>query len=448
MKKIISILLASVMILSLAACGGSSDKDNSGGDKTTSESTKDNTSKDTTSEDTATEDENSSKEKVKLKVMILSEDSNRQAIYQDYYSAKIGDAFPDYEVEFELPGSAENYTSKLAIYNASGTLPDIFWGSDVVYQSGNALPLKEIITNDGFYDKFSNKAALIPAPDGDIYCLSSGTDSFFAGPIFYNKDIFEKEGLSMPTNYDELKDLVVVLKEKGYVPISVTSWALQQFMLADLIAADNGENMVNLQNKTINYDDPAIVEGARKLQELTQLGAFPEDVTFIEHQVHEQLFLDQNAAMIYHPVWIYPAIKDASFEIGFDYLPDVFGQKIVNAWGSATAGGFMVAKNSENTDAAVKVAEWLCEQDADYWKNVAGNVTAMKGYDTLPEGAPEVNKFVYDKMLDDSITVIPNFPTNFLSQAGQAEYTINIDKLLTGQSTPEEFGKAMAEMYK
>lgn len=438
MKKIISLLLIGVLVLSMAACSNEPAADN--GDSAAEKTTAKETMKDTEKEAPA--------ERVKLKVMILSEDSNRQAIYQDYYSAKIGDAFPNYDVEFELPGSAENYASKVAVYNASGTLPDVFWGGDVVYQAGNALPLTDRITENGFLDKFSNKAALIPAPDGEIYCLSSGTDSFFAGPIFYNKEIFEKEGLSMPNSYEELKTLVVALKEKGYVPISATAWALQNFMFADLVGADDGMNMVNLQNKSINFDDAAIVEGARKLQELTSLGAFPEDVTFIEHQVHEQLFIDGNAAMIYHPIWVYPAIKDAGFEIGFGYLPDVFGQKIVNAWGSATAGGFMVAKNSENPDAALEVAQWLCEQDADYWKNVAGNVTAMKGFDTLPDEAPEVNKFVYDKMLDDSITVIPNFQTNFLSQAGQAEYTTNIEKLVTNQITPEEFGKAMTAVYK
>ncbi len=39
-------------------------------------------------------------------------------------------------------------------------------------------------------DSFSNPGALIPAKDGKIYCLNSGTDSFFAGPLYFNLDIF------------------------------------------------------------------------------------------------------------------------------------------------------------------------------------------------------------------------------------------------------------------
>ncbi|MCH4887698.1 extracellular solute-binding protein [Acidaminobacter sp. JC074] len=426
MKKFISLLLALVLCFSVIGCSNSQEA-----------SVESNVS------------EAGGTEKIKLKVMILSEDSNRQAIYQDYYSAKIGKAFPDYEVEFELPGSAENYTSKLTVYNASGTLPDVFWGGDVVYQSGNALPLTKIIEEDGFLSNYSNPAALIPAPDGEIYCLSSGTDSFFAGPIFYNKEIFEKEGLEMPESYEELKTLVTTLKDKGYVPISATGWAVKNFLFADLLSAseDDGLTMARLQSKEISFESEAVLEGARKLQELSALGAFPVDLTSIEQQVHEQLFIDGKAAMIYHPIWVYPAIEAADFEIGFGYLPEVFGNKTVNAWGSATAGGFMVAKNSKHQQAAVEVAEWLSMQDADYWTNVAGNATAIKGFDALPEGAPEVNQYFYDKIRSEESNVLANFPTNYFDSATIAEYETSVEKLVTDQITPEEFVEIMKDLY-
>lgn len=393
------------------------------------------------------DDDSSASDKVELKIMILSEDSNRQAIYQDYY-LKVSEAFPDYEVEFELPGSADNYTNKLIVYNASEELPDVFWGSDIVYQSGQAMPLTDIITENGFYDKYSNKPALIPAPDGDIYCLSSGTDSYFAGPIFYNTEIFEAEGLSIPDSYEGFLELVTTLKAKGYVPVSIVSWALHNFLFQDLLTAEDPEAMMKLQNKEISFDDPLVIEAARKLQELVNAGAFPVDVTSIEQQVHEQLFIDGNAAMIYHPIWVYPAIATADFEIGHAYLPEVFGAaNIVNAWGSATAGGFMIAKNSRHQAAAIEVAQWMTEQDAKYWTEVAGNATAMIGYDSIPATAPQVNKDFYNKIRDEDTVVIANFPTNYLSQAQQAEYYTNVDKLATNQLTPEEFGSVMVEIY-
>lgn len=446
MKKCITWILVALMSISLFGCSNQSKQS----DVKTGEDTKKETVKEDKKETTEKKKEEKKEvaEKQKMKIMILSEDSNRQAIYQDFYSKNIGEAFPNVEAEFELPGSASNYDSKLTVYNASGTLPDIFWGADIVYQSGNALPLKEKIKANGFYDEFTNKAALIPAPDGEIYCLSSGTDSFFAGPIFYNKDIFTKEGLSIPKSYDGFVELVKNLKDKGYLPISATSWALQNFLFADLMTVDDSEAMKKLQAKEVGFSDKLIVDTAARLQSLYNMGAFPENVTSIEQEVHEQLFINGDAAMIYHPIWVYPAIKEAKFDIGYAYLPEIFGNNVVNAWGSATAGGFMIAKYTENPDVALEVAQFLVKQDADYWKNVAGNVTAIKGFDTLPDGAAEVNKFFYDKIRDEKTNVIPNFPTNFMQQAQQAEYKTNLEKLVFGQVTPEDFGKAMDSIYK
>ncbi|WP_105617759.1 ABC transporter substrate-binding protein [Vallitalea okinawensis] len=433
MKKIITYLLLGILLVSLLA-GCSSKEDNNATSDQMGEK----------QEESATPKQ---KEKQKLKIMVLSEDSNRQAIYQNYYSKNIGEAFPNVEAEFELPGSASNYDSKLTVYNASGTLPDIFWGADIVYQSGNALPLTERIKNNGFLDEFTNKAALIPAPDGEIYCLSSGTDSFFAGPIFYNKEIFAKENLELPDSYEGFIELVKKLKEKGYLPISATSWALQNFMFADLMTVDDPNAMRKLQSKEIGFTSEEVVKAAERLSSLYEMGAFPENVTSIEQQVHEQLFIDGDAAMIYHPIWVYPAISVANFEIGYASLPEIFGNYTLNAWGSATAGGFMIAKYTEDPDLALDVAQFLVMQDAEYWANEAGNATALKGFDQLPAGAADVNQYFYEKIRDENTNVIPNFPTNFMQQAQQAEYVTNLEKLIFGQITAEEFGKSMEAIY-
>lgn len=442
MRKVLLMSMVIALLMSLfAGCATGAPDEVAGEESAESQGSvsEDTTDSSTTSDDTG--------EKIKLKVMILSEDSNRQKIYQDYYSANIEEAFPNYEVEFELPGSEENYTSKITVYNASETLPDVFWGRDVVYQAGNALPLTYLLDDEEFMSNYTNKSALIPAPDGEIYCLNSGTDSFFAGPIFYNKDIFDKEGLTMPTNYDELLALVKTLKEKGYVPIAATAWAINNFLFADLVGADDYNTMLKLERKEIGFEDQAVLDGVAKLKELTDAGAFPVDVTSIEHQVHEQMFIDGKAAMIYHPIWVYPAISAADFEIGFDYLPEIFGQPLVNSWGSATGGGFMVAKNSQHKEAAVEVAAWLVMQDAKFFNTEAGNPTAIKGFDTLPEGAPDVNAYFYDKIRDEATVVAPSFCPNYMTQAQKSEFSTNVAKLLTDQVTVEEFCTIMAGVY-
>jgi hypothetical protein len=99
MKKVLLLVLSVLLVLSLVVgCAGS----------TTEPMEK---AKEKPAEAKSEANEEEAGEKIKLKIMIMSEDSNRQAIYQDYYEARIGDVFPDYEVEFELPGSEDNYNS-------------------------------------------------------------------------------------------------------------------------------------------------------------------------------------------------------------------------------------------------------------------------------------------------------------------------------------------------
>ncbi len=391
---------------------------------------------------------NGGADKVELKIMIMAEDSNRQAIYQDFYKDGIAEAFPDYDIQFELPGSGANYNSKLSVYNASETLPDIFWGAESVYLSGSVLPLTDRIKADGFYDKFSNKAGLIPASDGEIYALSPGSDAFFAGPIFYNKDMFDELGLEMATNYDEFLQLVIDLKAAGVIPISIVKFAYEFFLVSDLLSAEDPHAMAKIQSGEVDVDGEEYLEAVRKLDELRKAGAFPEDVVTLEQQPHEELFTSGKAAMIYHPLWVYPAIRDAGFEIDFAYLPEVFGaENTVNAWGSAY-NGFMIAKNSAHPDAALEVAEWLVMQDAEYWKTVAGNATCIEGFDTLPADAPEVNTYFFEKMLDPNTVVYPCFGLNFFTTAQQVDHRNELDKLVAGQTTPEDFVSKAAEFRK
>ena len=381
----------------------------------------------------------SSEEKVALKIMIQAEDPNRQAIYQDYYKDGIKKAFPDYDIQFEMPGSGQSYISKLSVYNAAETLPDIFWGLELAYLSGSAMSLTEKIKESGFYEQYANKGSLITASDGQVYAISPGVDGYFVGPVFYNKDILDEYGLEIPTNYDEFLQLVKDLKANNVIPISIVKFAYQHFLISDLMTIDNPDAMGKLQRGEITFDDPLYLNAIERLNELVEAGAFPDDVVSLEQQPHEELFTSGKAAMIYHPQWVWTAIKDSPFEIGFMYLPEVFGAKnALNAWGSSY-NGFMVANSTKHPKEALEVVQWLVIQDAKYWSEVIGNATGIKGYDKISEEAPDVAKYFYNKITNENTIIYPTYTLNFISTAQSVDYNNELDKLVAGQITAKEF---------
>ena len=436
MKKILAMLLALCMLLSMAACSTKQEQAPADNDASTAVETG-------TAKPQNTDPTEKYAEKIKLKVFLLSEDANRLALYNDYYSQRIGEAFPDYEVEFELPGTS--YAEKLKVYNSSGELPDIYWGtSDLTIVSDNALDLTPYIEADGFADKYKTSGALIPYTDGKIYAISAGTDAYYSAGLWYNKDIFEAEGLEIPTSYEELVALCKTLVEKGYVPIAAYEWPFTNWIFQELATNDGPDAMIKLMRHEIGFNDPAFVEAARKIQELVSVGAFPADVATTTYEENVSMLETGKAAMLYHPLW---ALAGLNPELNLGYISLAnYGQdlSLLNGWGQSF-GGFMVSKHSENVEAAVAVAEWLCTQDAEYFNSVGNAVALDVGLD-----APVMSEIVqayYDAFNAPGVVVVPNFSMNYLSAAGQAEFSTNIGKLLTNQCTPEEFCAAMDAVY-
>ena len=102
----------------------------------------------------STQDKSTEGKKVKLRVITITTDENRNNIMEQYIKPRIAEALPNIEVEFEPGGGGEDMANKLKTLNASGDVPDVFW-SDAGYftplkGTGSIMDLTPYITNDGF----------------------------------------------------------------------------------------------------------------------------------------------------------------------------------------------------------------------------------------------------------------------------------------------------------
>lgn len=381
-------------------------------------------------------------EQVKLKAFLMSEDEARVRVYNEYYAPNVEKDLPELDVEFELPG--KGYQEKLRIYNASGELPDVFFGWNIILESENAVDLTPYIEEDGFIDRYKTSSALIPYSDGKIYAISAGTDAYYTAAMFYNTEIFEKEGVSVPTNFDELLAVCETFAEKDYVPISMLgSFTAYAYLPQELITMESTEDMEKIISGEMGFDSEPFRNAMAKYEQLINAGAFAKDAATTTYDEHVALFSSGKAPMIYAPLWVYSSIQDMP---GVDYfcLPS-FNKtpEFLNGWGQAY-GGYMVSKNSENIEEAVKLAEWMVEQDAQFFSKEMGNPV---GIDVGEEPElPTINKEFYDLFNKEGMKVIPNYASNYLKDSVKAEMEVNIGKLLTKQLTAEEFCDTMNEL--
>lgn len=380
-------------------------------------------------------------EPVKLKAFLMSEDEARVRVYNEYYAPNVEQDLPELDVEFELPG--KGYQEKLRIYNASGELPDVFFGWNIILESENAVDLTPYIEEDGFKDKYKTSSALIPYSDGKIYAISAGTDAYYSAAMIYNKEIFEKEGVSVPTNFEELVEACKTFAEKDYVPISLLgNFTAYAFLPQELITMENPEDMEKIISGEMGFDSEPFREAMTKYEQLIQAGAFAKDAATTTYDEHIALFTTGKSPILYAPLWVEGSIKDMEnidwFSLtSFNKTPDV-----LSGWGQAY-GGYMVSKNSEHIDEAVKLAEWMVEQDAEFFSKEMGNAVGIdigEEAELLP-----ISKEYYDLFNQEDMKVIPNYASNYLKDSVKAEMEVNIGKLLTQQLTAEEFCDVMSE---
>jgi len=213
--KGLGLTLLSGMLLFVSACGSKNDDQKASPNQ--SQSPEASATQPAKEETPAT----SNGKKVKLRVITITTDENRNKIMENYIKPGLTAALPNIEVEFEPGGGGEDMANKLKTFNASDDMPDVFW-NDAGYftplkNTGSIMDLTDAITNDGFIGKYAVPDALKHI-DGKIYSLSSGADTYFTPVIFYHKDLFEKAGVQPPKTFDELIEISKKLKSSGVVP--------------------------------------------------------------------------------------------------------------------------------------------------------------------------------------------------------------------------------------
>jgi raffinose/stachyose/melibiose transport system substrate-binding protein len=319
-------------------------------------------------------------DKVKISLWHSFVGADQRAEFMAKRMAQFVAANPDIIVdEQKIP--RDQYQTKLKTLAAAGELPDGFliWPNAMTKEFASAKLLADINSVVAKETKWSG--SLLPRAlaeftfDGKTY--SAGLGVSITSMLFYNKALFQKYGVKVPTTYDELKAAVKTFSAKGIIPIAhgdKAKWPIQSEIFSVVANRETGTQWLDdvLAKKGAKFTDKSFVDALSVMKELADLGAFNKDYNSIDDVQMRAYFYRGEAAMMIIGSWVLPDIianapAELKQNVEITVFPAIAGGKGDPAvmTGVSSTGIAINAKASPAQKAALaKLIMFLTDDDA------------------------------------------------------------------------------------
>jgi raffinose/stachyose/melibiose transport system substrate-binding protein len=217
----------------------------------------------------------------------------------------------------ELP-SDDAYVNKMKTLAASKSLPDVVMGKNGIRElaiaNGQAVDILPFLTADADWSAYVGEGAIDynKTDDGKLYSIANQQQLI---GYFYNKDMFEKTGITPAKTWDEFMSNNEKLKAAGFTPLALmtgeNAWTTNLW-LAAMIGTD-GETGKEFMNTTYpdTYNNTSVVNGLTMLQKCLQDYTTPDAIGAIYANAANN-FLQENTAIIANGPWMCPDFSDVT----------------------------------------------------------------------------------------------------------------------------------------
>ena len=428
MKKFLALLLACVMVFSLAACGGTND---TAANQTTDESVKQN-------------------ESVTLNVVTSygGDDGNRKNFEAAVaaYEAETGNKVND--------GSAtsnEEWKAKVLTDFETGSEPDVLFfftnaDAEPIIKANKVVSIDEIREVYPKYAGNMKESMMATAADGKHYSVPS---SGFWENMFVNKTVLDACNIEMPGpdyTWDQfLADCQTIL-DNGYTPIACSLFEVPHYWF-EFTVMNNGSLATQLDIPSVDADGKLDATGEKwvaalnDLKDLYERGYFPKNTLTASDAETVAMFGEGEAAFLIDGSWKVGYFTenhaDELDNYSVSFVPAKGEREATEAIGGISMGYFISRKawdDPAKREAAVKFVETLTS-DETLSTFVTTEVTALVN-GAKPAGLNELQQTAAD--VNAQITGIIGAVQDTISGEAKADLFGNIQKVVTGQMSAEE----------
>jgi raffinose/stachyose/melibiose transport system substrate-binding protein len=218
------------------------------------------------------------KQTITLELWSIATDGNGPDIYRRAI-ARFRKNNPDIKVNLTMIAN-DSYKQKLAIALASGKAPDCYlsWGGGPMQEfvkSNQIVDLTPYMNASNYKAKFLDAAISQATYQDKIWGVP--VNNVAVGTIFYNKEIFTKYRLSVPTTISELETVCDTLKKNNIFPFALankTQWTGSMYYMALATRRGGIQPFQKAVDGSGTFLDPAFIYAGEKIQEWVKKGYF------------------------------------------------------------------------------------------------------------------------------------------------------------------------------
>lgn len=261
-KKILAVLMTSIMAFGLlAGCGGNTQDSKSEGSNSSSE--------------------DAEGEKITLTVWdTFTEDAMHNA------SEEINNMFMEKYPNITIERVSKDYASineALKTAFMADDAPDVMYNEMGIGDAGSFLKagylmnLSDAYEEYGWNDTVMSVSKEVPSVGDYVYGVGSEIETM---SLYYNKKVFDELGLEAPQTIEELTADFQILKEAGYTPLANTldsEWSNNMNFLGTILYAYMTKDEIEAcMNDDASWNIDSVKKAAATVQEWLEKGYFPE----------------------------------------------------------------------------------------------------------------------------------------------------------------------------
>lgn len=331
--------------------------------------------------------------------------------------------YPMIECEFEPIPEQNKYDAVLKTKVATGDVPDIFvlWPGERTERYVDIGACMDL-TDKPYMLRIEDRAKEDSAYQEKIWSLP--LCGLYQG-VFYNKDIFAKYDLEVPTTWQEFQRVCQILLENGEEPIVIAGeeqgspYNFLRPAMSTMVYPSQPDFDAQLRSGAARFSDPEIIEIMRLFQDLVRKGYITpanRSRTLAEVQV---AFSGGTGAMYLKGSWELPNLLALNPQLNLGYFPLPVADRESEIFATCyTEYGIAVYKDTLYPEACDLYLEYLLREDV-YQKFI----NAHCGLSTV-KGIEGTGSSVFDEIMPyvesgrfHSFPVLPGGTTTMLYEA-------------------------------